>query len=442
MNETTYVPSSWTSPRSISPGRADEAAWFIGRLYQLHHFRDDPGLAAGFPLWWKINRRMMGNDYAKTIQTLVDAGAAYIVHEYSAGKGNRPGSSRQYRLHERHLDSGHRRHRFQSPEFLKRLTPSDDHRLADVHIYLRNQLYRLSVAQGAPRDKSLSLAMIADKHPFFSVCAMGRVHTPLTNMGREYRQYVRFGEERLWQVDVRASQPLINGVAAMLGGTPAAVAEYARRLDPDGRVNRTGYTKDIVHANFRSPNGTMVVDDGCVHRGSWLKACGASNVPSNVLDWCRRCVEPAVDLYEQFRVWDERYGSRIGRDDAKGFLLPALYDHSHRICGTDDMDPTEREVRKLLGVLYPNIVRYLRYRNSTNSKHGEAARYAQTLESYAVIRTACEQFRLGDPGAFLATVHDSLVVCERSLDLAEQVLREAFVTTFGVSPMLKRSVFG
>jgi hypothetical protein len=58
----------------------------------------------------------------------------------------------------------------------------------------------------------LPLARICARDFFFTVCEQGRVHTNLTNLAREHRQYLRVGGRLLWAMDVTNCQPLLLGL--------------------------------------------------------------------------------------------------------------------------------------------------------------------------------------------------------------------------------------
>src|SRR5262249_11276719 len=105
----------------------------------------------------------------------------------------------------------------------------------DVYVHLRTWLDRLTVTNDYPQD-ALPLRVLADGERRVDVCRMGRVHTNLTNLARDYRRHLTLTPDagKLYAIDVKSCQPLL--LAAVLKdwsrlAADAKFTHYTRRTE-------------------------------------------------------------------------------------------------------------------------------------------------------------------------------------------------------------------
>lgn len=408
---TTYLPETLDLSLIVPPKWHDYAAWVVGGLYLRRHTEkyadpDDFRRTSSTILKQVLPKR----DYAAILALLIDGGVVERNDSYRVGTRGRPGRCKGYRLTAKYRENHFRRVRLPHHELrwkVARIRAREDALIAtDVHHHLRQSLSRLELTADAP--DALPLARIRDRGFWLTVCAYGRVHTNLTNLGEDLRQYLRVGGRPLWGVDIVNSQPLLLGLtlAAENGFRSTDLQLYRAWLEnPTNPLpNLTPSTPPIP---YLGPYGT-----------------GLNERQDDVGEFIRLCLEGGI--YERLmsltglsrsEVKDEFFGVAFGR--------PWLRAHT----------PFGAAFRREFPSCWEGMCRL------KADDHAELARQMQMVESYVVIRRTCARLATAFPDAPLLTLHDSLVSDEAHIEEFGRVLVSEFRATFGVEPRVKTKPF-
>ena len=398
----------------------DYGRWVVGRIYLEHHLRSEADRDDYVHLWSAALKEVMPTRYYRRI--LDDLIGARVLEEdpsYWATGGGKAGYSKSFRVGPRYRYRPFRAVWLTTPLLVDKLTArarrDDDLVTAPVHKHLRSMLTRLHVADDYP-TVSLPLATIAHREWRFTVCEQGRVHTNLTSLKSDLRQYLRFDGQPLWQVDIRNSQPFFMGLALQNAG----------RLERDGEF--LGYRAHLQNTNHthhptpthQPPSSPYVVTGGC------------QNVPrqsddtAEYLELCRTGL-----LYE--RLMDE---VGLARTVDNRNMVKRLF---FAVCYGDVRDGNTR-VGRAFQAAFPEC--WASVCRLKAGDRGGLARMMQTVESWTVVWRAGRRIMARYPDAPLLTIHDSVVTTSEYVEPLKALVREEFDETFGVCPEFKTSRFG
>jgi hypothetical protein len=412
------------------------AKWVVSGLYLRHHVEAQVEMDDFRPTHSKLLKRILPErDYAKIMGALV---AGHVIEQDTDYKYRAGFRSQAYRL-----AAESREGRFRSETLTHRELVPKVHRYradkaalvtAEVHRRLREHLTRLRVTDDYP-VVSLPLTCIRDGELFFTVDPMGRVHTPITNLGRGLRQFVRYGDHRLEQVDVSNSQALllaltIRGGGELPGPDYQAYAAWLRDmktrwfrtktakipyLPPPEPTNRTGFPSANGPLPYVSTYTASSHDDFAVMRDR----CLAGEFFETLLD--RVLADPARD---QAAAWTRR---RV-----KDEFWVVAYAHPAQAARTD----VGRAFRSEYPDVWAAITRFY-----FDHGHGELPRRMQTVESYVCVWRACSRIIAEFPDAPLLTLHDCLLSDAGHVGAFAEVLADEYRAVFGVAPRLTTKPF-
>ena len=144
---------------------------------------------------------------------VLDCDDHYYFTPYLPGQ---PGKCLCYRLGERYRDQPVRPHPLTHMELLRKMAIAYQQERQSVtdptHLALRAWNDQVEVLPQAPKDEHPFLDKMIRGEPRFTDCSQGRVHTNVTNLPAQYRQYLRLVGRELDAVDICTSQPLILGL--------------------------------------------------------------------------------------------------------------------------------------------------------------------------------------------------------------------------------------
>src|SRR4051812_35819107 len=191
-----YLPAKWQ----------DRARWLVGRVYLEHHLRGEPHRDDFVPLWSEALKEVMSaRYYRRIIDAIIGARILEEDSSYWATGGGRAGYSKSFRVGPLWRYRPFRSIWLTDPTIVRKLRTHKERDkkvvTAPVHRHLLANLQRLELADNFPNDGfptvSLPLATIAHQEWRFKVCEQGRVHTNLTSLRSDLRQYLRVGGRTL-----------------------------------------------------------------------------------------------------------------------------------------------------------------------------------------------------------------------------------------------------
>jgi len=267
-----------------------------------------------------------------------------------------------------------------------------------LHRRLRGWHDRVQVLPDAPFGEDPLLDRLIEGERRFTVCEQGRVHTNVSNLPAQYRQFVRVDGHELASVDVSTSQPLLLAIT-LLGRTrtpdPREGAAGGRALEEGRRRQRGGGIALLVRAG---PDLLAV----------YLADCLAGRVYDRIVE---------VTGYP--------------REAVKSMFLAVIYgepQHMHTLVG--------KAIQKLYPVVFEAVID-LNY----SLGHGGLPRLLQTVESSVMIGRIARRLLTEAPKVPLLTVHDCILTPPEHVERVERAIREEWLDEFGVAPQTKRSMF-
>ena len=210
---------------------------------------------------------------------------------------------------------------------------------------------------------------------WFTVCAQGRVHSPVASCPKSVRRHLRFrgSPEPLSLMDVSSSQP------ALLGMT------VRRQFEREGRV------------------------------------------PEDVERFVRDCTD--ADLYDTLSddLW-RVFGVTVGREKTKDHWMRSVYDRPENFA--------RLMVGRAMVHRYPAFSAFIRA-DAARSGHGHLAKMMQRAESEVMISGVAAELVRERPDIPFVTIHDAVLTPTRFIPDVQATTERQFRLKFGTSPRLK-----
>lgn len=233
----------------------------------------------------------------------------------------------------------------------------------------------------------------------------GRLHTVLTQLKSELRQFVRYDGKRLVAADLKNSQPYLSTIL----------------FDSDRFIER-----DIL----------KVIKD---YNHNFNTDYNPSSIPyyvSKNIDYYRKLVESGK-LYEKFVTAlieegilnpDEDFESL--RKTAKKAVLTSIFSPNSSISYKREMQVFKR--------IFPDIYSVFKAIKYGKGKHNTLAILLQRIETELILGEACKIISEANPEIPIFTLHDAIITTEIHIDFVEMVMKEVLVEAIGLSPTIKR----
>lgn len=304
------------------------------------------------------------------------------------GKNGHRGKCYGYRLGEAYRGARIGVRKVTHPELMKNVTAAWkrdwDAITNPTHIALREWHRQVELLPSAPRGEHPFLDVMLDRERRFTVCPYGRVHTNVTNLPRQYRQYLRLAGQELVSVDVTSAQPLL--LARFL-------RDYRQKGEGRGRSENTkpiwGYYWYRVLNDLQEDCRTGEV----YHRLVELTGKTRGKVKKRFLTL----------LYDQPRAFGDKFAQAVWQ------LYPGLKE-------------------RIEDIYY-------------SRGHGWIAREMQRRESRVMIERVAGRLVHERPAMPLLTVHDCVAVPEQDVEYTTQVILDEWAAEYGLVPTLKESPF-
>ncbi len=342
-------------------------------------------------------KRMMGDNYASIVKSLIDGGAVDRSKSYKVGE-----QSYRYVLNERFIDS-----QFVSvPVTNKPMRKRIESRKAELAAIQTE--WRLPVHESLARSQELNLRIhghssrdllsrVPGRNPYDSqgrlvsrieerdfrltIGRTGRVYNNITSMLRELRKMLTINGHPLASVDIRCAQPALLGLLIQ-----------------------------CVTGNFRFPKTHNIRGRGsfCPSFPSLPSFCGQSSFSSylsHVTDG---------SLYEHI---GDRMQSGMPRDDLKHRILVDVF---------GKRGSYNSIVENAFSEAFPDVHSYIRKVNCDGQRPENMIRLLQRIESFVVIETVCARLFEVDANMPVVTLHDAIYATPDRIEFVEEVFDEIF----------------
>jgi hypothetical protein len=243
---------------------------------------------------------------------------------------------------------------------------------------------------------------------------VGRLHTNLTVMKSELRNFITYNGQQMVSVDIRNSQPCLS-VAL---------------------VNEKFYTNEDSEAKFNINNITT-------SKSKFKYISTLTSIPSYIMLVKSGETATTKDMYEYttqskngtlYEYVAEEFEKQTGekiieRKLLKAIIFTVLFT-DNRFIGQVDAEP-KRIFKRLFPVVY-EVFRMIKSKDSTT-----LPRLLQTIESNLMLNFISKRISKEYPLLPIYTIHDSIACPVGYEKYIEQVIKEETLKAIGVTPTLK-----
>jgi hypothetical protein len=269
--------------------------------------------------------------------------------------------------------------------------------------------------------------------------SQGRVYHPVAFLPRDLRRSATVDGEALREIDVVSSQPLLVPVVYRMWQNSGC--RFSRiPVHSVGKYSDTSGLEIVVESH-----------DLCAAPTA-LHLCAAPDDVSTFQSWCEQGV-----VYERLA---EMAGWAIADDESRNAVKGRVFRQLLYADGSGLSRP-DNTLANAFRERFPNLFDMLwdaqdltlvdaatrkRVKSRSSAPSGRASLvrksvlpfYMQRIESQIVVRGVVPRWMAEKPGRFLATIHDSLLVCESDAEDAARILRDEFAAV-GLFPQVKVS---
>lgn len=280
-----------------------------------------------------------------------------------------------------------------------------------VHKHLRKWLGELHIDSSAAKGIVLStprlaenadihfttIEMIGDGHVEFSHCRQGRVHSIVTRTARELRAALRIKGQKLVNIDIVNTQPLLL----------SHLTTHHTHPHPEG--DRTSNTMSNSENYLRKYNMLMDLQSAKCAQGD------------DIIRFADLCEDGAIYEYLSSRAGLVA----LSRDEIKvKFYTDILFGRSQYVT----------DFTRLFAAEFPTVMAVIR--SAKKRDYCDLARTLQKIESNLMIHRVCRRLLLEHPNVPVITIHDSIMTTPGNVELVRGVMAEEFGRV-GLHPKFK-----
>lgn len=237
-----------------------------------------------------------------------------------------------------------------------------------------------------------------------------RLHSAITNMQKDYRNFLKYDGQELTAIDISNSQPFLLCILFN--------PDFWDR-DSDAYIN-IGHLPENIQKMF---NPSLI---------SKIKRHLASISESEFQDYIREA--SAGNLYEYMQREINNPG--IDRDRVKTMILITFFSDNRYISQNTEDAALKRKFRALFPEIYKLIA--LCKRNKKN----RFACLLQSVESEIILHRCCK--RIWDEGGHnvpVFTIHDSIATTAENVEFVRNIMDEELTRAAGVHPHFKTELW-
>ena len=253
-----------------------------------------------------------------------------------------------------------------------------------------------------------------------------RLHTNLTTLKSELRNFLTYRDENLISLDYSNSQPLIaaylfNPAAYSLTKNGAANSVLLKICEISQENSERILSKSVSPNGRYSPSIMLVKSLQCID---------AQDIDA----FCR--VVQDGDLYEHIeREIEQRTGAPLlgGRKAVKTAMFQAFFS-DNRFIGQPDAAP-----KRIFREVFPSVYEHFAFIKSGQSNL--LAKVLQTLESELVLRRIAKRIAKERPKLTIFTIHDSITTTVGNEDYVREIMTEEMQKAMNLTPSIKTELW-
>jgi hypothetical protein len=281
--------------------------------------------------------------------------------------------------------------------------------------------YISPVEQHTQRQRSIMRLAGQELWPSIDTTA-GRLHTTLTNMSGELRQFITVeGYGPLVSIDLVNSQPYLANVLL----NPVFYFETAQGQDFRRAASALSKVGRAIMKEVQGRRKEGEEEPG-IMLAKHLQTADCQDV--NRFAEFTSCGQFYEVLAEEFAAQGET--TLQTRSALKELVFQVLFTKNGYGSAS----------KRAFRALFPTVDQV--FRILKKGDHSTLARLLQTLEAHLFLHIIGKRVTKELPSVPVFTIHDSLVVPQEYADQVETIMREELVSAVGLPPTLKREVWG
>lgn len=264
----------------------------------------------------------------------------------------------------------------------------------------------------------INIYYLKDKRHIFHVDQnVGRLHTNLTNIPSDLRNFITWKGQRLVTIDITNSQPYLSTILFK-------PSFYSMPVNGDKKLTVFSF---FSHFSSFSPSHT-----------SYPLGTAPPLMLGNPLRWIEiEDVKQYVKLVEKgwlYEHLEEAFKKELGltfadRKDIKAAVFQVLFT-DNRFIGQKEAAP-----KRLFKSLFPHVYELFSIYKKKDSTI--LPRLLQRIESHLILEIMCKRVNHEDKNIPLFTIHDSITTTIENLDYVKKIMSEELYKHIGVKPNLK-----
>jgi len=253
-----------------------------------------------------------------------------------------------------------------------------------------------------------------------------RLHSAFTGLGKKYRQFVTYGEEKLVCIDITNSQPYI--VSLVLNKDFWA-------KDSTLQININNLPREILIPLITPPESIQSIRDF------------VNTVDVNKFTEYKNLVSSGK-FYEEFIEVAKGLGKTLTREEAKVSMFYTIYSSNKY-----PNDLFLKQMKIMFNQMFPEVAELFKlikheYKifkgiKEIGKQHNKLACLLQTIEAQIVLHNCCK--RIWDEGEHkipIFTIHDSIVTTSKHKDYVKHIMEEELEKAIKLKPTLNVDEFG
>ncbi len=264
---------------------------------------------------------------------------------------------------------------------------------------------------------NINIYYLKDKRFYFFVDPnVGRLHTNLTNIQSDLRNFITWKGQKLTSIDISNSQPYLSSKLFS-----PSFYEQPEKLRNGPQISFLSFYNNLSNYNKSTSNNYLP----SLMLGISLQLTGKQDVKLYT-----SLVEKGL-LYEHLA---EAFKTELGlafsnRKNIKAAIFQLLFT-DNRFIGQKEAAP-----KRIFKRLFPNVYELLAV-----LKKGDPTilpRLLQQMEVKLILDIICERISKRKPHIPIFTIHDSITTTMDNLTYVQRVMREELTNYIGISPKLK-----
>lgn len=373
---------------------SDKYYYLISQMYYGRIFDKRNDNNSFIPINGKILQSIIGGRYKQYLGNLMDAGIIETNKRYQVGK-----QSKGYRFTDEFRNVKFRRVEIMDRDIIRKIGMFKDYQRKGLklpqHKYIYDCLNKVSILEDEARyfiernstkaeeynSYSISVDLIVSLNYFFVVdSTAGRIHNNITNLSSDLRQFLRYNNQELVEIDINNSQPFLFNLL---------IQDYLDSLS---------YMDSNIYLSYGNQSLTRY---------------------------------PDIELYKEltskgkFYEYLMPYFPNVSRQEFKKKVFGRIFYNGEK--------KYEYEEWFTFQDIFPTVAKIISYYKKDNYKN--LAISLQKAEAEIMINRIVP--RLAGKGIYTLTIHDSILTTEGNTEEVKEIILDEFKNQYGLIPSIK-----